>query len=134
MDASVYRGTREMTVSGGDEGTLLHAHAISFDDSALVPGFAENLTDLYLQCATGASLAESLTYDIDGIGEIDVIHVYHDDVRMYRFVVMTRANIMLGILAWVEDGDEVMFEQFVADAFERLNSAPFEDEILSLES
>jgi len=128
VDANVYRGTQEMTASGGADGTLLHAHAISFNDASLIPGYVDTYSEAFLLCESGGSSAELVSYDVDGVGPVDVIHVYDNDVLAMRVAVTSRANIFLGVFGWVAEGDEAMYDEFLADALDRLNRALFEEE------
>jgi len=131
VEAWIYRGTREVRASAGEDGTLLEAHAISFADPDLVEGYAQDLTNTFLMCGVHPYSAELVTHEIDDLGTVDVVHVFEDGVPSFRSVALTRQNILLQITAIVDEEDEAMFDAFVTDASLRLNRAPFEDEFLA---
>lgn len=131
VDAVLVRGTRGVTAEAvGEDGTLLHAHAVSYTDPSQVPAIATAYADSFLECPNESASTTSVELELAGIGRVDVLYVDQTSATDFRIVVLHRSNLIVNIFAWVDGEDEQVFEAFVANAAERLMAARGEEEIL----
>lgn len=119
--------------TAGTEGTMMQAHAVSYADAAQLPAIAAAYEGSFLDCPNDRASTTSVELELDGVDHVDhvdVLYVHQSTAIDFRIVVLHRSNLLVTVLAWVDDDDEQIFEAFVHDAVDRLMDARSEDEIL----
>ena len=128
IEAGVYRATGDGIRSAGEEGTILHAHAVSFATMSDTVG--ETYLNIFRTCSAAELTVESDTRTIDTYGQLEVLTLSDpEDHRPLRVAYMKRANIVMFLVASVESDDEMIYDAFLDKAAEKLTGAVFEEEI-----
>lgn len=129
VEAGVSRATNEAIRSGGLEGTVLHAHAISFATPAIAESVGEIYLDTYRTCRDDRAV-ESVVRPVEAYGDINEIVIQEDDGRPLRIAYMQRSNVVLVTLSVVAPEDAAIYQSFLDLAGERLMGQVFQDEVL----
>ena len=128
------RGTTGLAINDDSDGSLFITTATSYPDPSQVPGIADSFIATLVECSAEVTSATPYPLNIPGQEEITVYNLVQPDAADSRFVVLHRHNLMVLILAWVQNGEDAVFEEYVGDVAVHLNEALGQEEVLPEET